>query len=88
MSKGHILPTDKLERARVLRGWSVTELARRSGLGIATVSRALAGRRVEVETVRRLGLAFMEYPPLPEFRVVLEGEEAAGVVASGDGSAA
>jgi transcriptional regulator with XRE-family HTH domain len=76
LTRGHVLPADKLDRARILRGWSVTELARRSGLGIGTVSRALAGRRVEVETLRRLGLAFMRYPPLPEFRVVLDGEDA------------
>jgi transcriptional regulator with XRE-family HTH domain len=77
VGRGHVLPVEKLERARVLRGWSMTELAEKSGLGIATVSRALAGRPVEMETVRRLGLAFTKYPPLPEVLALLGREEAA-----------
>jgi transcriptional regulator with XRE-family HTH domain len=77
MSRGAVLPVEKLERARVLRGWSKSDLAEKSGLGIATVSRALAGRPVEMETVRRLGLAFTNHPPLPEVLALLSKEEMA-----------
>jgi transcriptional regulator with XRE-family HTH domain len=76
MSRGYRLPPDKMDRARVARGWSVADLAREAGLSIATASRALAGRPVSGQTLRGLGRAFRQHPPHPDVRVLLEVEMA------------
>ena len=72
MSRGYPLPAGKLDRARARRGWSVTELAEKSGLGIGTVSRALAGRPVAPATLMRIARALTVYPPIPELVKLLE----------------
>ena len=43
-----------LDRARHLKGWTIQELARRSGRSVATVSRTLAGKSKGVRTVSEL----------------------------------
>jgi transcriptional regulator with XRE-family HTH domain len=75
MSRGFPIPIDKLDRARVLRGWSVCELAENCGISTATASRALAGRPVSVQTLRRMSLALSQHPPRVELRSLLNGEE-------------
>ncbi len=83
MSRGYRLPVRKLDLARARRAWSYTDLARASDLGIATVSRALAGRPVSMETLRRLGRAFRQHAPLPEVGALLDSDAVAEE--SGDG---
>jgi hypothetical protein len=74
MSRGYGLPPDKVELARVLRGWSVTEMAKACELSMATASRASAGRPLSIETLRRLGRGFRQHPPNPEIRALLAME--------------
>lgn len=76
MTRGYRLPADKMDRARVERGWSVADLAREADLSIATASRALAGQPVSVKTLRGLSRAFSQHPPHPEVRALLEVEMA------------
>ncbi|TMC05582.1 MAG: hypothetical protein E6J41_21580 [Chloroflexi bacterium] len=71
MTLGYRLPPDKMNRARVERGWSVSDLAREADLSIATASRALAGRPVSVKTLCGLGRAFSRHAPHPEVHALL-----------------
>ncbi len=54
----------------------MTALAEKAGVGIATISRAEAGRPVSVETLRRLAAALKQHPPLPELRSLIDPEVA------------
>jgi len=73
--RGFPIPIDKLQRARVLRAWSVGELAARSGVSEATASRALAGRPVSMQTLLRVSLALTQQPPRQEIRMLLDGRD-------------
>jgi len=53
----------------------MSDLAEKSDLGIATVSRAEAGRPVSMRTLRRLAAAFVRYPPLAEVGALLDNED-------------
>lgn len=76
MTRGYRLPPDRMNRARVERGWSVADLAREAEVSIATASRALAGRPVSVKTLQGLGRAFREHSPHPDVFALLEVEMA------------
>ena len=73
MKRGFVIPVDKLQRARILRAWSVGELASQSGVSEATASRALAGRPVSMQTLLRVSLALTRQPPRREIRMLLDG---------------
>jgi transcriptional regulator with XRE-family HTH domain len=46
--------TKKLERARMLRGWSMTTLARKALLSPCTVGRLERGEHIRPETVKKI----------------------------------
>ena len=75
MSRGYPSPAQKLDRERVLRGWSVGRLAELSGLSIATVSRALTpGHRLSPESLHALGATFSKHPASPEAKALFDDE--------------
>ena len=67
------IPSERMKRARELRGWSVEELAERAGIARSTASRADNGRPVNAATKRRLANAFQRTPPDPALEALLEG---------------
>ncbi len=75
--QGRPLDPEKIERARLLRGWSQTDLARVAGLPVGTVHRACGGKAVSVGTMLALSLAFAQNPARPELRLLIDGEEVA-----------
>lgn len=73
--QGRAIDPEKIERARLLRGWSQTDLARVAGLPSGTVHRACGGKAVSVGTILALSIAFFQNPPKPELRLLIDGEE-------------
>lgn len=53
----------KLERGLALRQWTRETLAEKAGIGIGTAYRAVAGKPIAIETIRRIALALLVNPP-------------------------
>lgn len=78
------IPADKLQRAMAVRGLTPQLVAEEAGVGKATVSRAMNGHRVTLETLFRISevlarfevrddLADLLTPEKPTLRVVERG---------------
>jgi len=54
----HIIPmkidTTKLERARIIKGWSKTALAEQANIDPSTVGRVERGESLKPETIKRI----------------------------------
>ena len=88
MSRGYPLPADQIDRARALRGWTVTEMAVKADISAATASRVLAGRRASMATLQRLAIAFVTHPPRADLQALLNGDLDRGSQPSSEESAA
>lgn len=65
----------KLRRELVRRGMSASELARASRLGVATVSAALAGKRIATGSIRLIAKTLAEMPVLEGIDDLLTGHD-------------
>jgi transcriptional regulator with XRE-family HTH domain len=57
----------KIKSARLARGLSVAELAKKAGVNPASVYRIEAGAKPQAATYRKLAKALASTKPLPEF---------------------
>jgi hypothetical protein len=78
---------DEFRHAVLIRGLTLTDLAELTGLSLATVSRAVVGRPVNMSTGLRLARAVTLRPIIPELEAWArdpvthpEGDTAAGTV--------
>ncbi|HEY5033516.1 MAG TPA: helix-turn-helix transcriptional regulator [Candidatus Dormibacteraeota bacterium] len=55
----------RLERELARRGWNATDLARASGISVATISAARHGQRVANSTLCKIANALLETPVIP-----------------------
>ena len=62
-----------LEHELAVRGWNQRELARKSGVSEATVSRAMASGTIRGMSAVRIALAFRQTPPVPELIHLVAG---------------
>jgi transcriptional regulator with XRE-family HTH domain len=72
--RGLPIPVEDINRARAARNWSVSELARLSRIGLATASRACAGKPVSLDTIERIAEAFRAHPANLHVRALLRGD--------------
>jgi len=57
--------TARLDRELARRGWNATDLAKASGISVATISAARHGRRVANSSLRKIANALLEAPVIP-----------------------
>jgi hypothetical protein len=76
----------ELRYAMHVRGLSLTEVARRSGVAVATASSAALGRPVNVTTALRVARAVAAQPVIPELLDWVERPPSYEVGARGGGS--
>ena len=72
--RGVRIPAERINRARAARGWSVSDLAEISRIGLATASRACTGKPISSATVRRLAEAFRSHPADQNVLALLRGQ--------------
>jgi plasmid maintenance system antidote protein VapI len=68
---------DQFRHAVLVRGLTLTDLAQLTGLSLATVSRAVAGRPVNMSTALRLARSVTARPVVPELESWLRNEASA-----------
>jgi transcriptional regulator with XRE-family HTH domain len=68
---------DRLERELARRGWNATDLARASGISVATISAARHGRPVAHSTLCKIARALGEAPVVPGVDELLEPADGA-----------
>ena len=77
---------NRLDRELARRGWNATDLAKASGISVATISAARRGRPVSNATLSRIADALRSAPVIEGVDLLLEPES--GITANGRGTAA
>ncbi|MGC2295297.1 MAG: helix-turn-helix transcriptional regulator [Candidatus Dormiibacterota bacterium] len=87
-----VIDSAGLNRELALRGMNFSELAAQAGVSRATISAAVAGRRVDYLTLRKLARALTITPPLPGAAGIVGSQKDAAIepqlVAAGAGTLA
>ena len=71
----------RLDRELARRGWNATDLAKASGISVATISAARRGRPVSNATLSRIADALRSEPVIEGVDLLLEPES--GITANG-----
>ena len=69
----------RLDRELARRGWNATDLAKASGISVATISAARRGRPVANATVCKIADALLKAPVVPGVDDLLEPGAAASL---------
>jgi transcriptional regulator with XRE-family HTH domain len=77
---------NRLDRELARRGWNATDLAKASGISVATISAGRRGRPVSNATLSKIADALREAPIVEGIDLLLEPES--GITTNGSGPAA
>jgi transcriptional regulator with XRE-family HTH domain len=65
------LSGEELMYQLAIRGWDQQSLVRESGVSAATISRAVAGKRIRAASAMRMAQALRRADPVPELLIIV-----------------